>query len=97
MRKLASILLLMVLSLSLFGQTKTGTLKVFSELTGISVYLDDAKQGIDVKEINGVPVGSHYLKVLLGTVSVYGDLVEIKEGQTTTVLIKNTGQVQEAR
>lgn len=95
MKKLASILLLMILSLSLFSQTKTGTLKIFSELSGISVYLDDNKQGVDVKEVNGVPVGSHYLKVLLGTVSVYGDLVEIKEGQTTTVLIKNTGQVQE--
>jgi len=95
MKKLASILLLMILSLSLFSQTKTGTLKVFSELTGISVYLDDARQGVDIKEINGVPVGSHYLKVLLGTVSVYGDLVEIKAGETTTVLIKNTGQVQE--
>lgn len=95
MKKLVTFLLLVVLTLSSFGQTKTGTLKVFSELTGISVYLDDNKQGVDVKEVNGVPVGSHYLKVLLGTVSVYGDLVEIKEGQTTTVLIKNTGQVQE--
>lgn len=95
MKKFTSILLLMILSLPLFSQTKTGTLKVFSELTGITVYLDDNKQGVDVKEINGVPIGSHYLKVLLGTVSVYGDLVEIKEGQTTTVLIKNTGQVQE--
>jgi hypothetical protein len=95
MKKFVGILLLAFLTLSSFSQTKTGTLKVFSELTGISVYLDDARQGIDIKEINGVPVGSHYLKVLLGTVSVYGDLVEIKNGETTTVLIKNTGQVQE--
>ena len=95
MKKLVSILLLVVLTLSSFSQTKIGTLKIFSELTGISVYLDENKQGDDTKVINGVPVGSHYLKVLLGTTSVYGDLVEIKDGETTTVLIKNTGQVQE--
>jgi hypothetical protein len=58
MKKLVTFLLLVVLTLSSFGQTKTGTLKVFSELTGISVYLDDNKQGVDVKEVNGVPVGS---------------------------------------
>ena len=96
MKKIVSILLFVLLSVSmLFAQAKTGTLKVFSELTGTVVYLDDNKQGIDVKVINSVPVGSHYLKVLLGTVSVYGDIVEIKDGITTTVLIKNTGQVQE--
>jgi hypothetical protein len=95
MKKSVSILLLVGLTISSFSQTKTGTLKIFSELTGISVYLDEAKQGDDIKVINGVPVGSHYLKVLLGTTSVYGDLVEIKDGETTTILIKNTGQVQE--
>lgn len=95
MKKIVSILLLAFLTLSSFSQTKTGTLKIFSELTGVSVYLDEAKQGEDIKVINSVPVGSHYLKVLLGTTSVYGDLVDIKDGETTTILIKNTGQVQE--
>ena len=88
-------LLLMFLSVSVFGQTKTGTLKIFSELTGIVVYLDENRQGENVQQINDIPVGSHYLKVLLGSVSVYGELIEIKEGTVTTVLIKNTGQVQE--
>jgi hypothetical protein len=74
---------------------KTGTLKIFSELTGVVVYLDENKQGTDVKQINDVPVGSHYLKVLLNNVSVYGEVLEIKEGAVTTILVKNTGQVQE--
>lgn len=95
MKKIACFLLSMVLGVSLFSQTKTGTLKIFSELTGIVVYLDENRQGENAQQINDIPVGSHYLKVLLGSVSVYGELIEIKEGAVTTVLIKNTGQVQE--
>lgn len=94
MKRIASILLLMILSLSLFSQTKTGTLKIFSELTGISVYVDEVKQTTDPTALI-VPIGSHYLKVLYQNTSVYGEIIEIKENVTTTVLIKNTGQVQE--
>lgn len=84
----------MVLTLSAFSQTKTGTLKIFSELQGISVYVDEVKQTTDITTLV-VPTGSHYLKVLYQNTSVYGEIIEIKEAQTTTVLIKNTGQVQE--
>jgi hypothetical protein len=94
MKKIASIFLFMVLSISLFGQTKTGTLKLFSELTGISVYIDESQQVPDTKSFV-LPIGTHYLKVLLDKATVYGELVEIKENSVTTVLIKNTGQVQE--
>jgi hypothetical protein len=94
MKKFASILLLMVLSLSLFSQTKTGTLKIFSELTGITVYVDESKQVTEATTFV-LPIGTHYLKVLADKATVYGDLVDIKENTVTTVLIKNTGQVQE--
>jgi lipopolysaccharide export LptBFGC system permease protein LptF len=60
-------------------QNKTGTLKIFSELTGITVYLDENKQGDDIRQINNVPVGSHYLKVLKDGVSIFGELVTVSE------------------
>jgi hypothetical protein len=88
MKKLATILLLMVLSLSLFSQTKTGTLKIFSEANGTVTYLDEVKQDDNVKIINNIPVGSHYLKVMSNGTAIYSELVEIKLGQVTTVLIK---------
>jgi len=94
MKKIFAILAIASLSFSLFSQTKTGTLKIFSELTGISVYVDEVKQLSDVSTLI-VPVGSHYLKVLYQNTSVYGEIIEIKENETTTILIKNTGQVQE--
>jgi PEGA domain len=76
-------------------QNKTGTLKIFSELTGIVVYLDENKQGDDLREINNVPVGSHYLKVLKDGVSIFSELVTVTENNVTSVLLKNDGQVAE--
>jgi hypothetical protein len=76
-------------------QNKTGTLKIFSELTGISVYLDENKQGDDIRQISNVPIGSHYLKVLKDGVSIFGELVTITENGITSVLVKNDGQVAE--
>ena len=73
----------------------TGTLNIFSEFTGISVYIDDKKQGDDVKTINSIPAGNHYLKIMKDGVSIFGELIAINPGQTTTVLVKNEGQVAE--
>ena len=74
---------------------KTGTLNIFSELTGIIVYLDENKQGEDIKQVNNVPAGDHYLKVLKDGVSVFGEIIKITENNVTTVLVKNSGQVAE--
>ena len=76
-------------------QTKAGTIKIFSELTGITVYLDENKQGDDVRQINGVPTGSHYLKVLKDGISVFGELVTVTENSVTSILVKNDGKVAE--
>jgi hypothetical protein len=73
----------------------TGTLNIFSEFTGITVYLDDNKQGDDVRIINSIPAGNHYLKIMKDDVSIFGELIAINPGQTTTVLVKNDGQVAE--
>ena len=77
------------------GPRGTGTLNIFSEFTGTSVYLDDNKQGDDIKTINAIPAGNHYLKIMKDGVSIFGELVTINAGQSTTVLVKNDGQVAE--
>ncbi len=73
----------------------TGTLNIFSEFSGITVYIDDHNLGDDVKIVNAIPAGNHYLKVMKDGVSIFGELVAINAGQTTTVLVKNDGQVAE--
>jgi hypothetical protein len=77
------------------NQSKTGTVKIFSELTGIVIYLDEIKQGENVLQINNVPAGSHYLKVLKDGVSILGELISVTENTVTTILVKNDGQVAE--
>lgn len=71
----------------------TGTIKIYTEINGISVYLNDIKQGDDIKEINSVPAGKHYLKIIKDGVSIYADLVTVTPGETASVLVKNDGQV----
>lgn len=73
----------------------TGNLNIFSEFTGTTVYIDDIKQGEDVKTVNAIPAGNHYLKIMKDGVGIFGELVSIIPGQTTTVLVKNSGQVAE--
>jgi len=73
----------------------TGTLNIFSEFTGITVFIDDKKQGDDIRVINAIPAGNHYLKIIKDGVSIFGELIAINPGQTTTILVKNDGQVAE--
>ena len=73
----------------------TGTINIFSEFVGTSIYLNENKQGDDIKVINSVPAGNHYLKIMKDGVSIFGDLVTVSADQTTTVLVKNDGQVAE--
>lgn len=77
------------------AQPGTGTLNIFSEFTGTTVYLNENRQGDDIKVINSVPAGNYYLKIMKDGVSVFGELITINPGQTTTVLVKNNGQVAE--
>jgi len=89
MKRTLFLLILIILSVSvLLGQTKTGTLKIFTEINGIVLYIDDVKQDEGTKVVNNVPVGSHYLKALSNGTAIYSEIVEIKTGEVTTVLIK---------
>lgn len=74
---------------------KVGTLNIFSEFTGTSIYLNENKQGDDIKTINDIPVGNHYLKVIKDSVTILAELITINDRQTTTILVKNTPQVQQ--
>lgn len=96
MKKQALILGLLLISFIVNAQVVSrGTLKIFSELPGTEVYLDERLMGSDIQQIDSIPTGTHYLKVLVDDVNVYGELIEIKANEVTTVLIKNTGQVSQ--
>jgi hypothetical protein len=80
---------------SVHAASNTGTLKIFSEVKGIELFIDEQPQGQDKAEINDVQVGSHYVKAVKDGVTIYSELITVAEGVTTTILIKDSGQVKE--
>jgi len=75
------------LSANSFAQK--GTIKIFSEVKGTSVFLDEVFKGNDIMTLDSVEVGAHYLKVLKNEVIIFGELVTITKNAITTILIKN--------
>lgn len=74
---------------------QTGTIKIFSEVKGIEIFVDEASKGKDVIEIRGLEPGQHYVKAVKGGVVIYSELVTVTANVTSAILIKSSGQVQE--
>jgi len=86
-------LLLLFLSPSL-SYSQFGTIKIYYELKGVKVYLDEIFQGEDLDRIDTVSIGSHYIKFIKNEVLIYSDLITVIEKSETTILLKNTEEVQ---
>ena len=97
MKKLKNIetpLILILFLLPVLCYSQKGTIKVFSELKGINVYLDEVFQGADIINIDSVTIGSHYLKVVKDNVIVYSELITVNQNAVTTAFIKDSEEVQ---
>jgi len=82
--------------LSIFtAQAQKGTIKIFSEIKGVQVFLDEENKGTDIINIDSVVAGSHYLKITKSDAIVYGELITVKAGEVTTILVKNDNATQE--
>lgn len=73
---------------------QTGSLKIFSEIDSIDVYVDDVFQGIGKVSIESVPIGSHYLKIKKDNIVILSELIEIKEKTLTSILLKDSPEIQ---
>ena len=73
----------------------TGTIKIFSEVKGIEIFVDEESKGIDVIEIKGLESGQHYVKAVKNGAIIYSELVTVSPNVVSAILIKSTGQVQE--
>lgn len=91
-RRISLFGLMFLLPIFMFAQT--GTIKIFTELSPVNVYLDEELKGIDVRVLDSVQIGSHYVKVTKDDVIVYGELVSVAQGAVTTILLKNDKEVQ---
>lgn len=87
------LLLIPILSITLMAQT--GSLKIFSDIDSINVYLDDVFQGTNAKSFTKVSAGTHYLRIMKNDVKIYGDLVQVRENEVTSILINMTPELQQ--
>lgn len=78
-----------------FAASNTGTIKIFSEVKGIEIFIDEQSKGMDMAVLNDIEVGSHYVKATKNGVTIFSELVNVNANATTTMLIKDTGQVKE--
>lgn len=91
--KFSAFIFIILFSLSLFA--KTGDLKIFSEIKGIDIYLDDVFQGTDKILMENIPTGTHYLKITKSKVVLFSEIIEIRENQTASILIKDSKEIQQ--
>jgi len=73
----------------------TGTIKVFSEVKGIEIFVDEVSKGIDAIEIKGLEPGQHYVKAVKGGAVIYSELITVTANVTSAILIKSSGEVKE--
>lgn len=68
---------------------KYGQLNIISEVQGVKIFVDGTLKGKNRINLNKIAVGSHYLKVVdLQSKVLYSDLVNVKEGEVSTVVVK---------
>ncbi len=71
------------------------SIQIFSEFSGVTVYLDDVNKGNDIKTIDSVLVGSHFLKLTKDSVTIYGELIAVNANTPTIILVKDSKQIQD--
>ncbi len=82
------IIIILLLS-PVFCFSQKGSVKIFSEVKGIAIYLDEELKGKDVLLIDSIAAGTHYLKITKDSVSLYSELITVKANEVTTVLVKS--------
>ena len=77
-----------------YAASNTGTIKIFSEVKSIEIFVDEVSKGTDVIEIKDLEPGQHYVKAVKSDTVIYSELINVSSGVTSAILIKSSGQVQ---
>ena len=77
-----------------YAAGNTGTIKIFSEVKGIEIFVDEISKGTDVIEIKGLEPGQHYVKAIKSGVVIYSELITVTSNTTSAILIKSSGEVK---
>jgi len=89
-------------------EMKYGSLNIFSKTPGVTIYVDGVVKGRDSVQIKEIQSGTHFVKVTSivtadaqkGTtaeVTVYAEVVEVRAGELTTLVISEKGAQEPKR
>jgi len=68
--------------------TTFGRLTVYSDITGVDIYVDGKYVGQDRATISNIPSGKHYVRVLKAEETIQSGIVTVKEGEETIIVAK---------
>lgn len=89
-----SLILLSKLALAQFEapaameQTTFGRLTVYSDVSGVDIYVDGKYVGQDRATISNIPSGKHYVRVVKGEETIQSGIVTVREGEETIIVAK---------
>ena len=89
-----SLILLSKLSMAQFElpavvePTTFGRLTVYSDVSGVDIYVDGKYVGQDRATISNIPSGKHYVRVIKGEENIQSGIVSVKEGEETIIVAK---------
>ncbi|MBN2058741.1 MAG: PEGA domain-containing protein [Candidatus Saganbacteria bacterium] len=65
-----------------------GKLTVFSDVSGVDIYVDAKFVGQDRATISNIPTGKHYVRVAKGNETIKSGIVSVQEGEETIIVAK---------
>lgn len=93
---IAAVLLMASTATHAAVEMKYGSLNIFTQISSATIYVDGENRGIGAVQIKQIQAGTHFIKITTLNASfeviLYADVVEVKDGELTTLYIDEHGK-----
>ncbi|GAB4202989.1 MAG: hypothetical protein Fur0023_09490 [Bacteroidia bacterium] len=95
MKKSLIFVSLLLIQLIVFAQQNSCKLYLYSEFDNYDLYIDDVFKGKNVKSIDSMECGEHYVKVIYEDIVVFSEIISFGNNELKKLLLKKTKDVEE--
>lgn len=89
-------LILLFLSMrSFYTQEKRCSLQIYSEIDSYSLFIDDVLKGENIRRIDSLECGEHYVKITHQNVIVFSEIIQFESNQVKKILIRKNKELEE--
>jgi hypothetical protein len=89
-----NLFIVIILFISKHCLAQTGSIKIYSEINNYSIYVDDSLIGQDLKRIETVKIGQHYIKATINNVIIHSELISVYKDSMILILLKSTNETK---